>query len=289
MPALLTGVDALPTFLASGLNGRIEAGRFGFQIASDRDRVRTVIFDPSDGMPILISNGRELLAYDLEGERIVRFPVANASIRVDWDVSQAQPFTFNFSFNVAGSTATLKPDESAVRMDRFVRAEWTELTRLEAAAGQRLFAYEKPDDGTIYTLQVPTGDVDEFRLTALAKDEDKYLLEMQVDHIGQAIPETALRFPDANALAQSVKVEVVNPAEIKTMMINLFSKERGNKLGLMKFLDGGKPETTAAFDLDEAREADAKLGKAYREALEAQGIRFPAEVLEPKTTSPHGE
>jgi len=272
IPALIAGSSDSPSFVADGIL-RFTDGALAFHVASDGKKQFCAVFDPADGTPIFLSDGDQVLVYDLTNSRIVRVPQTCGYILIDWNASDSKPL--NFSFGAQNATPNqLKKWSSKIRVDRFVSASAKSLRRLDTVPDVLLFAAERPD-GNIEAIQQPAAGADSFRFTSLKKGDDHYMLELQVANIGASLPAQALAYPDLPALRRDVAVTDLDDQLLPAFIVLL----RDGRAWMAKFGLAAGPELQKKGDQllnnpdwDDLRRRDKDLGPRYRAALAQQGI-----------------
>src|SRR5687767_2925916 len=95
IPALIVGSEQAPkSFVVDGVMRFSADAGLAFHVATDNAKQRCAVYDPSDGIPILLSDRQQTLLYDLAKGRIVRLTSSRANVRVDWDAGKEKPLTF---------------------------------------------------------------------------------------------------------------------------------------------------------------------------------------------------
>jgi hypothetical protein len=276
VPALITDSSGSPSFIADGILRFSGSGALAFHIASDGKRQLCAVFDPADGTPVFLSDGDQVLVYDLGNSRIVRVPQARAYVFVDWEGGKRKPMAFSFGAQ-HGTANELKKLNSYIRIDRFVSDSAKNLRQLDSPPGTVLFAAERADgkDENVEAIQQPATGADSFRFTSMRKGEDHYMLEMQVSDIGSPLPPQAFAYPNLAALRRNIAVADLDDQLLPVYAIMLRDGRAWMaKVGLSAGSDLQKQGDLMLDnpDWNELRHRDKDLGSKYRAALARQGI-----------------
>ena len=282
IPGLVVGATpAQPkSFVVDGvLRSNAGAGML-FRLAQDDTRQLTVLSDLRDGTPIMLSDGRQTIVYDIAGDQLVLVPFSRAYVQVDWDRKDEKPLKFNMGMDTASSpdAKSITDPGSWVRIDHFVEAVGAELKRLDSPADVALFGRDR---GTsIESLQTRPGDPKSFHFTSLKRGNTFYTMDVRASHIDQPVPAATLAFPDVERLGKELKVTRAEPGFVSQTASLL----RNGRAWVIKLALGGNADDLAAVekllaskpDWDELRKRDARLGAEYRRALERQGVQLPS-------------
>jgi hypothetical protein len=275
-----------PSFVVDGTFRFSPDHGIGFRVVRLGTRELYIISDAADGTPIALSDGHQMLLYDVVGGQVVRAPVGQACVRVDWDRKNSdKPLGFAIEFPMSSNPDKLNVLTSWFRVDRFVEAVGGELRKLDSPAGTQLFALERPK--SIQTIQTRADDPNWFRFRSLDKDGQFYRLDLQASRIGQEIPGGWLKFPDLMELAGTVKVKKFEPGSVIGGTLTHLHNSRAVTI---KLAMRGNPELRKQVntwllnpDWDELQKRDQAFGAKYRAALEAQG--FDCKPVDPPAAS----
>jgi hypothetical protein len=290
VPGLIAGKVATqpPSFVVDGTFHFSPDHGIAFRVVRVGTRELSVVSDDADGTPIALSDGHQMLLYDVVGARIVHAPVGQCYVRVDWDRKNSEkPLTFAFEFPMSSNPDKLNVLTSWFRLDRFVEAVGGDLRKLDSPAGTELFCLERPK--SIQTIETRAEDPNWFRFRSLDKDGQFYSLDLQASRIGQEIPADWLKFPDLVELAAAVKVKKFEPGSVIGATVTALHNTRAVtiKLAMRGNQDFRKQVNTWLLnpDWDDLQKRDQAFGAKYRAALEAQGFGCKA-VNPPPTTRP---
>jgi hypothetical protein len=290
IPALIVGAPApaSQSFVVDGVARPAAESGLAFHVARDGDRQLCTVYDAADGTPILLSDGRTTLIYDLVGDRIIPVAPATANVRIDWERAATKPLEFQFNAHFLADAKKLETETSWFRIDKFVEASGANLKRLDGApAGTELFGAERAG-GSIESVQRDAKDPSWFRFTSVREGQDYYALDLRASDISKAVPDRALAFPDLAKLGKSVPLAKIDEQDKAGLVADIKS---GKAWAAKLAIAGGQSfrERLRASDRDwEAlRKRDEALGNKYRAALAEQGIRFAP--VEPSSTAAPGE
>ena len=284
LPPLDAGADPAVPFAVDGVCGLTATHGFGFRFATDGTRQACAVFDPRDGTPFYLSDGRQTLVYDLTNERIVRVPNSRAYVQVDWDPKDERPLRFSLGMNFDDKPEALGKTRSFFRADRFVEASARSLRRLPTADDTDLFAAERANN-SVEAVQVPRGKPDWVRFTSAAAGEDFYRIHF-LARVGGDAPPAPPAFPDLGALRREIEVVEFD----QQLMPDFLQFLKSGRASLAKMGLAGGPEwqkgadkVLLSPDWGELGERDRKLGGRYRAALAKQGLVFRAPADAPAT------
>jgi hypothetical protein len=275
IPALSS--DAAKPFVIDGVCRLTAADGFGFHVASDGKNQLCAVFDPHDGTPLYLSDGKQTLLYDLSGNRVVRVPTSRAYVIIGWDPKKPLPLGFDVGVDFNQNPKGLAKTTSSFRIDHFVAAAGESLKRLDGGTNTLLFAAQRPD-GNVEAIQVPRGSLDWFRFTSCEQGKDFYDLELEA-RLPRSVPPEALHFPDLAALRRDI--DIVDLDEQLMPNLVLFIKSgiaAAAKMGLAGGDEVRKEVNKVVLSPNwaELRERDRKLGSAYRAALAKQAVQYRA-------------
>ena len=274
---LVVGSVPPQSFIVDGIVRTSADGGIAFHVATDGERQLCALFDPNDGTPIFISDGRQSLVYDLANSRIVLVPSSRAYVEVDWNATAEKPLSFGFGVNVKSDpklVETLK--SSSFRIDRFVdplaNAPW----QLGRSDRGRSFTASRTNGGVEAVEQMP-GDSSWFRFTSGKVDREFQSVELEAKHIARPIPDALIAFPDLASLRRDVDIDELSDQKLRAFLAIL----KDGRAWMVKLaLAFGDRENAKRLmphtDWEELRRRDAELGARYRAALDRQGIRLSA-------------
>jgi hypothetical protein len=273
IPALTS--DAARPFVVDGVCRLTAADGFGFHVASDGTKQLCAVFDPHDGTPLYLSDGKQTLLYDLAGNRVVRVPTSRAYVIIGWDPKLPKPLGFDVgvSFNQKVEART----SSSFRVDLFMAAAGESLKRLDGGKNSLLFAAQRPG-GNVEAIQVPRGNLDWFRFTSCEQGKDFFGLELEA-RLPRSLPAQTLNFPDLAALRRDIDVVDLDEQLMPTLVMFIKSGiAAAAKIGLAGGDEVRKQVDRVLLSPDwaELRERDRKLGEAYRAALAKQSVQYHA-------------
>lgn len=284
IPELVAGPRWTTPFVARGVAGERGEECFGFVVATDGTRQVTSVFDPDDGTPYFISDGRETLIYDLLNNRIVRLAGSYGNFGLLWDPMKPSPF--NVACNITAGrpganthTAWFQIDQWAKLVDGIkvvsTTTEWTTYGDLRTA-GQVSLVEIKPNDASVVRFF-------SFR-------DGTPMMRMEASYVGGAVPAEFLTYPDAAKLPDDLHVTRVPPDQAEACMTKMASYLFVPKIALnatptIRAAIDKQSEAAGvpAFDWDVMRLRDRTFGRAYRAALKAEGVDLAVPDLEPAT------
>lgn len=280
IPELRASANASLSFMAK-MSTAAEMG-VGFEVAFEPGRERCVVFDVADGTPLFISNGDQVLIYDLFDNRIVLLPHARGFVHFIWDVQRKKPIMMTFGVQTATKNLRNESNDTSLM-----------LRNPEVMPDAPIEVFAGPDGSTIWSVQV---ELDYFALfQAFTRDPTRFNFcsseqrdrpgdreRLELSLIGKPIPEEHLRFPDVEALRKSVEIIELDTASALKLVLFLGK----NRAWFLKFgLAVGQAERDSMglvfpdVNWEELAQHDRILGTAYRAALAEQGFSFVARPL----------
>jgi hypothetical protein len=286
VPALTAGARPPNSFEVTGIFRFSPSGGLAFRVAGDGARQLCAVYDPGDGTPLFLSDGRETLVYDLANDRVVRVPTSRGFVRVDGEPGAAKPLSFSIGVECKSDPEKLDEANSWFRVDRFA-AGTPGLEHRGRRGDWEVFAARRAD-GTVDSLQTRPGDATRFRFTSTAgagggggggAGEASFdRLEVEAARIGEPLPAAALAFPDPKRLPPDVHLTDLAQQPLPAFLGDL----RGGRAWLAKMVLAAGPDKLVdarkempEADWDALRARDARLGAAYRKALAEQGVVLP--------------
>lgn len=269
IPALVVGAEYPKSFMAHGRLFTDNGKGLAFQITADGKKQRCIFYDPKDGTPIFISDGEQVLIYDLENTRLVRWKGGVGKIWLDWNVSDGKQFNLDGQILRSDAPIEQKDFQSGIALDKLVFTNEKKIMKQSGVNGVSRFIFQH-EDRTI-TIEKSSGDKSWFQFTAT--EGDTRVLELEVRYIGTSLPTGALILPNMAELAKSITVVEIDNTTAESRIPQFFTgRVLVPKLGLA--LGSEKEEALKEFDWNKLRTRDTKLGAQYRDALTKQGIRF---------------
>lgn len=275
VPALVVGTLPPKSFVVNGMVRSSVTGGMAFYVATDGVRQVCAVYDPSDGTPLFLSDGRQTLVYDLANSRVVRVPTSRGNVRVDWEPGKEKPLSFGFAVSVKSTAEQLEKENAWFRIDRFI-AHTPALKHLGEDGRWELFAAERAG-GSIESLQVQPGDPSQFRFASTGRGESFHRLELHATKIGGPLPDDALAFPDPKRLPKEVNLTDLNEQTLPTFLAFLRDGRAWMaKMALAAGPDGRKDleQVMPGADWEAMRARDAKFGAVFRTALAEQGVKL---------------
>ncbi|MGC1274370.1 MAG: hypothetical protein WBC44_11740 [Planctomycetaceae bacterium] len=248
----------------------------GFRFATDGTRQFCVVFDTADGTPIMLSDERQSLFYDLSGNRIVLVPNSRTQVSVDWIAEDERPLKFEPSIHHASNPKDLPKHDSFFRLDKFVHTSSLISEDADSADGPQRYSAAR-DGGVVELIWVTRDDPTWFRFTSRKTGEDYIRLEMHADRIGSDIEDAAFAFPDVARLQQNLDVATLDAKDVNSHCRFLNScRGCSAKMAIAIGDADQQPINKLLFlpDWEELRNRDADLGQRYRDALAKQGFHF---------------
>ncbi len=277
IPALIVGGNQPQSFIVEGVTRFSKQSALGFYEATDGQKQVCAVYDSSDNTPLILSDGRETLIYDLSENRIVCLPRSTAHVRVDWDPTKDKPLNFKIGVSCRTNSEVEHDDMAWFRIDRFVEASGELLRRAESDASCERYQLHR-DSGKIESIEVDPQDSSWFRFASRESDQDYCRFEMNARSIGQTVPNTALVFPDSNRLAWDFMLVEIDSRRGPALVDSLLHDGHGwiAKLALAAGEEMQKTADSilASPDWEILRSRDHELGSKYKAALAEQRVQF---------------
>lgn len=285
IPALIVGADAPRSFIVRGIiRGGQDGGGVAFYVAVDGEREVCAVYDPADGTPILLSDGRQTLIYDLENAQLLRVQNFRSYFRIDFEPDARKPLMFRFGAEIRTAPEHDAKSASYFRLDRFAASRETFAIHHDDD-GKLVFSNASADGGT-QTIRVRPDDLTTFTFASVPPNAALPNIEVHATHIGVPLPPEALTFPDPHRFPKETGITQIDEVKLRTLLPLIRSgKSMLAKIAIAdpsfrKMAHGTMPHA----NWTELRERDARFGAIYRQALADQGLILP--TLPHPTTQP---
>ena len=280
LPALILGAAPTESFLVEGVERDAVPGGIGFHIATDRLKQVCAVYDVADGTPLFMSDGKQTLIYDLPNRRIVIAARSRAYFALKWEPPAPEKKSMRMTLGTALNSEEPNPsdeDIAGIRLQALLTAPNIEV--LESRPDRELLVVERPNGAKETILRDPR-DASWFRFASMSKGNDFYSIELTATLIGKSVPDSALAFPDIQRLRGDMPGVEIIELDVSGIIdtAKFLNSTRGwmAKFGIAHAQEGRKAAaaTVPGVEWEEIQRRDRDLGKKYRAALAAQGVRF---------------
>ena len=284
VPPLVVGAGPPRSFIVEGVSRGSPGSGLAFRIATDGEREACAVYDVTDGTPILLSDGRQTLVYDLANDRVVRVLDSRAYVRVDWMAADERPLAFEFGVGSAHPQKPAPGARSSIRIDRWVEAAAPKFQVREYPDRQMIRFAAALCRGAAEYVVVPAGRIGEFQFGSVDQRQDLMRLLLSATYGEGGLPPAALAFPDPARLAEDITITEL-AADERAAFVAAGGRAWAAKSLLTIGATSADMLAVAApgATWDDLRRRDAALGERYRAALRKQNATFPRYTTRPTT------
>lgn len=268
LPDAAQGSPNGPVMEFRGVLRKGPARGLAFCVANDAKRISFVLYDATDGTPIVLSDRYRTLVYAPEEEKVVLLQNSRGVLNLTW--TPEADISCDFS-------ASVEYDSYAPNLDRL-------FSDVSVAGFLESCGRESPAHGEFVTGEHAGGIIDAYRedahgfwFSSKTKGCGFAKVDLGVDR--SAVWSAAHDFPDIDRLRRDLP-ELIVPESPRGYLAAHKSSPR------LKHASGATyAEAIAGLaggpDADEFRRRDQDLGRRYCDALAKQGICFPPILVPP--------